>query len=258
MLEFPPRMKVVYHPLYESHYPTASVESPERVKVIRRALETRFPFVEPSPVEEEDLLLVHSPELIARVKADARLFEVALMAVGGALKACEIAQGGEKAFALVRPPGHHARKDFHWGFCYFNNLAIAVQKALITGRAKRVFILDIDLHYGDGTADIFAGRKEVKVINVQEDDRERFLQGVTEALRESEDSDMVAISAGFDRYELDWGRTLKLEDFRTIGREIAKATKGKACFAVLEGGYYLPHLGLVVKAFLEGLSEEEG
>lgn len=258
MLEFLARMKVVYHPLYESHYSTASVECPERVKVIRKALEGRFPFVEPSPAAEEDLLLVHSPELIARVKVETRLFEVALMAVGGALKACEIAQGGEKAFALIRPPGHHARRDFHWGFCFFNNLAVAVQKALVTGRTKRVFVLDIDLHYGDGTADIFADKEEVKVINVQEEDRHRFLEKVSEALEESKGSDMVAVSAGFDRYELDWGRTLKLEDFRTIGKEIGRATKGKACFAVLEGGYYLPHLGLAVKAFLEGLSEDKG
>lgn len=258
MLEFPLRMKVVYHPLYESHYPTASVECPERVKVIKRALESRFTFVQPSPAVEEDLLWVHAPELIARVKAEPRLFEVALMAVGGALKACEIAQGGEKAFALIRPPGHHARRDFHWGFCFFNNLAVAVQKALATGKVKRVFVLDIDLHYGDGTADIFAGKEEVKVVNVQEDDRQKFLEKVSEALEENKDSDMVAVSAGFDRYKLDWGRTLELEDFWTIGKEIARVTRGKACFAVLEGGYYLPHLGLVAKAFLEGLSEEEG
>jgi len=157
---------------------------------------------------------------------------------------------GEKAFALCRPPGHHARRDYHWGFCFFNNIAIAVTKWLKDGLIASATILDIDLHYGDGTADIFADWEEVEVINIQEEDRLQFLKKVEDALAGAR-GDLLAISAGFDRYILDWGRTLEAEDYRTIGRMIAQ--KGMKTFAVLEGGYYLPHLGMVVRGFLEGM-----
>jgi len=246
-------IKVVYHPLFETHYPTAHVESPERVQVIKRELENSFPFVEAQQATEEDVLLVHTPQLVSRVKEIPHLYKVALMAVGGAISASRIALRGEKAFALIRPPGHHARRDFHWGFCFFNNVAIAVKKLLDEKLIKSAMVLDIDLHYGDGTADIFSSCDEVRVINIQEDDPHDFLRETEKAL-ESLKEDLLALSAGFDRYKLDWGRTLDMEDYYRLGKLIYEATLNLPCFAVLEGGYYLPHLGKVVKRFLEGLS----
>lgn len=243
-------VKVVYHPLFETHYPTAAVECPERVRVIREEVQGAFPFVEPKPASEEDILLVHSRELLEEVKGERRLFEVARLAAGAAIEAARIALSGERAFALCRPPGHHARRDYHWGFCYFNNVAIAVSRMLREGIIESAVILDIDLHYGDGTADIFSDVRGVEVINVQEEERGLFLKRVEEALRGVE-ADLVAVSAGFDRYILDWGGTLEAEDFRVIGLRIAE--RGLPAFAVLEGGYYLPHLGKVVRAFLEGM-----
>lgn len=250
-------MKVVYHPLYATDYPTASVESPERVEVIRRELEGRFPFLEPEPAREEDVLLVHTRRLLEEVKATADLYQVALLAAGGAIKAAELAAGGEMAFGLIRPPGHHASPDHHWGFCFFNNMAIAVERLIRRGKAERVLVIDIDLHYGDGTANFFSGREDVVVVNVQEEDRGRFLEGVEEALEGSFPYDLVALSAGFDRYRLDWGGTLEGEDFRAIGemvsRKVREVCPGRV-FALLEGGYYLPDLGQNVLRFLEGLS----
>ena len=72
---------------------------------------------------------------------------------GNAVCSAEPALQGEPAFALIRPLGHHAAANRAWGMCYFNNMAIAVQR--IRPRAKRVLIIDIDLHFGDGTVSIF-------------------------------------------------------------------------------------------------------
>ena len=248
-------IKVVYHSLFETYYPTAQVESPERVQVIRRELENSFPFVEAQEATEEDVLLVHTPQLVSRVKEIPHLYRVALVAVGGAILASRIALRGEKAFALIRPPGHHARRDFHWGFCFFNNVAIAVKKILEENLIKSAMILDIDLHHGDGTADIFSSCDKVKVINIQEDDPHVFLRETEKALEDFKE-DLLAISAGFDRYKLDWGRTLDMEDYYRLGKLIYEATTTLPCFTVLEGGYYLPHLGKVVRRFLEGLSDQ--
>jgi acetoin utilization deacetylase AcuC-like enzyme len=247
-------IKVVYHPLFETHYPTAQVESPERVSVIKRELEAFFPFLEAPEAKEEDLLLVHSPQLVAKVKEIPHLYQVALRAVGGAILASRIALGGEKAFGLIRPPGHHARREFHWGFCFFNNVAIAVKKLLEEKLIKSAMILDIDLHYGDGTADIFSSSEEVKVVNIQEENPQDFIRETEKALTNFKE-EILAISAGFDRYKLDWGRTLNMEDYYQLGKLIKEAVGNVPCFAVLEGGYYLPHLGKVVRRFLEGLSD---
>jgi acetoin utilization deacetylase AcuC-like enzyme len=152
------QLQVVYHPLYEEAYPTASVEMPERVVVIREELNGDFAFVAPVAATEEDILLVHTRPLLDEVKQDPLLFEVASLAVGGAIQAAQLAWQGIPSFGLIRPPGHHASPASHWGFCFFNNMAIAVEKLIREGKLERVLILDIDLHFGDGTRNFFQGR----------------------------------------------------------------------------------------------------
>lgn len=249
--------KVVYHPMYEEDYPTASVEMPNRVAVIRDELKGDFEFVTPQAATEKDIMLVHSPPLLQEVKRDPLLFEVAALAVGGAIHAAQLAWEGIPAFGLIRPPGHHASPESHWGFCFFNNMAIAVERLIRENKPQQVLIVDIDLHFGDGTHNFFEGRSDVVVANVQEEDRTAFLDKVAEALETTLPYDLIAISAGFDRYRLDWGGTLEMDDYRTIGAMVAeKATS--SChgrrFAVLEGGYYLPHLGKNSRSLLEGLT----
>jgi acetoin utilization deacetylase AcuC-like enzyme len=251
------QLAIVYHPRYEEDYPTASVETPERVRVIREALNGEYEFITPKPASEEDITLVHTLPLLHAVKEDPLLFEVASLAVGGAVHTAQLAWEGIPSFALIRPPGHHASPGSHWGFCFFNNMAIAVERLIKEGKPRRVLILDIDLHFGDGTHNFFQGRSDVVVANIQEEERLSFLEKIAEVLDTALPYDLIAISAGFDRYCLDWGGTLEAGDYRVIGTMVAEKA-ASAChgrrFAILEGGYYLPHLGKNARSLLEGLA----
>ncbi len=252
-----PKTKIVYHERYLTDYPTASVERPERVQMIHRELSAHgYPFVTPRPAEENDVLLVHYPNLVQAEKRDRDRFDVALLAAGGAIMTAEIAMDGEPAFGLLRPPGHHASPGSNWGFCFFNNMAIAVQRLIFKKRIKRAFILDIDLHFGDGTDNYFAGRQDVIVDNVESSDRVEFLAQCQRGLERALPYDIIGISAGFDRYIKDWGSTLMTEDYKSIG-EMVKNFSLKHCsgrrFALLEGGYYLPDLGVNARNLIEGM-----
>src|SRR4030042_1033954 len=78
-------------------------------------------------------------------------------AAGGAIKAAQIAMEGEVSFGLIRPPGHHASPDGCWGFCFFNNIAVALARLQSEDLIENALILDFDLHFGDGTNNIFEG-----------------------------------------------------------------------------------------------------
>lgn len=201
---------------------------------------------------------VHGKEHIDRVRLSGR-FEAASLATGGAICAAELALQGDAAFALIRPPGHHAAANWAWGMCYFNNIAIAVKK--IIPRAKKALIIDIDLHYGDGTVSIFRGDTNVKIVNPWSVDANfeylymnegRYLSQVEGAFQ-GFDYDIVGVSAGFDTYLEDWGKLLKMEDYRKIGKAIREGSERCSGhrFAVLEGGYH-PDLRYCIKNFVEG------
>lgn len=251
------QLKVVYHPLYEEDYPTTSAEMPNRVAVIRDELKRDCEFVTPQAATEEDILAVHTRTLFEEVKSNPLLFKVALMAAGGAIHVAQLAYEGIPAFGLIRPPGHRASPGSHWGFCFFNNMAIAVERLIREGKLQRVLILDIDLHFGDGTRNVFQGRSDIKVANIQEEDRTTFLEKVAEVLESASSYDLIAISAGFDGYCLDWGETLEMDDYRRIGEMVAE--KAESCcqgrrFAILEGGSFLPHIGKNARSLIEGLA----
>lgn len=252
----PPQLQVIYHDLYLTDYPTASCETPERVESVMHILRRHYEIVLPAPASDEDILLVHSDSLLRSVKVDPGLHKAAAMAAGGAILAAEKAMAGVPAFAAVRPPGHHASPDHHWGFCFFNNVAVSLEKLLHAGEIFSALVLDIDLHFGDGTDNFFQGRKGVVVANIQENDRERFLQEVDRALA-THHYDIIAISAGFDRHKEDWGGTLSTEDYFTIGRNVRDFSHSKCCgryYAVLEGGYNTAVLGENALALCEGMS----
>jgi acetoin utilization deacetylase AcuC-like enzyme len=248
-------VKVIFHKQFYEVYAGDPAADSGRMEAMVRVLDGEFEFVEPKPALEEDLERVHGKQHIRTVESDSLLYETAILASGGAILAGEMAFGGQPAFGLIRPPGHHASPHSCWGFCYFNNIAVSVKKLLAEGKIKSALILDFDLHYGDGTANAFDGSKEVSYFHPEGGNREHFLQDLQQCLETKRPYDIIAVSAGFDRHEEDWGGMLTTEDYRSIGKW-AKEFSLQHCqgrrFGVLEGGYNHSVLGGNVRAFLQG------
>jgi len=246
-------MKVVYSEEYKQVYSYDPASNPGRMESIEFALTGKVDFIEPQPAAEEDIAAIHTPKHIAEVRREG-VYDIAALAAGGAIKAAQIGLS-EPCFAAIRPPGHHASSDSAWGFCYFNNMAIALDKLKRAGKIKKAFILDFDLHVGDGNINILDRKGYVTILNPGGQDRNEYLRLVQNALAKT-DADMIAVSAGFDNHEADWGGLLKTEDYTYMGklvRETARRNNG-GCFGILEGGYNHSVLGKNVFAFIEGLS----
>ncbi|HOV43382.1 histone deacetylase family protein [Syntrophothermus lipocalidus] len=246
------KVRVVYHPRFTEVYDIDPAAARGRIEAVLEELGNRYTFVEPEPATDEDILLVHTPEHLERVRRHSHVYELALLAAGGAIKASDLAVQGEPAFALIRPPGHHAGPNSCWGFCWFNNVAIAVEKLRQKGHVRKALIIDFDLHYGDGTAKIFSGNSEVRYCHLSGQMRESVLRQLEVCLERNADIELIAVSAGFDNHEADWGGLLKTEDYTAIA-SMLKAM-GLPVFAALEGGYSHRVLGKNVVAFLAGLS----
>lgn len=250
-------MKIIFHPRFYEVYTSDPAAARGRMEPMVKALEGIYEFIEPELATERDLERVHGRQHIQSVKGDPQVYEVGILAAGGAILAAEMAFEDQPAFGLIRPPGHHASSHSCWGFCYFNNIAIAIKKLLSEGKIKSALILDFDLHYGDGTANTFSGSKEVSYFHPEGTNRQSFLNEVQTSLQTDKPFDIIGVSAGFDRHEEDWGGLLKTEDYLTIGRWV-KETSLEQCqgrrFGVLEGGYNHSVLGRNLKSFLQGLS----
>jgi len=249
-------MKIVYHPRYTEVYAADPAASSGRIEAILRELKGRYDFVEPQAASDDDLRRVHIDNHIESIKRDKHVYDIACLAAGGAIKAAQIAMDGEASFGLIRPPGHHASPDHCWGFCYFNNIAVALARLQDENLIEQALILDFDLHFGDGTNNIFEGSK-VKYFHPEAENREAFIEQIAGKFNEEKDYSVLAVSAGFDRHIEDWGGLLTTDDYRTIGRLVKEAAE-KNCkgrrFAVLEGGYNHNVLGRNVRAFVEGLA----
>ncbi len=251
-------MKVIFHPRFYEVYTSDPAAASGRMEPMVKALEKEFELIEPEPASERDLERVHGRQHIQSVKGDPMVYEVGCLAAGGAILAGEMAFDGQPAFGLIRPPGHHASPHSCWGFCYFNNIAIAIKRLISEEKIKSALILDFDLHYGDGTDNTFSGSKGVSYFHPEGTNREAFLKDLQRGLQTEGSCEIIAVSAGFDRHEEDWGGLLKTEDYLSIGRW-AKEFSLKKCqgrrFGVLEGGYNHAVLGRNVRSFLQGLSD---
>lgn len=262
------------------------IEGPQRVKVSQEILQGRgYEFVHPTPASDDDLLLVHDAEYLFNVKkglvedadtpAYANIYEHARLSVGGAIMASEI--GG---FSLMRPPGHHVGRygaalgAATRGFCYLNNIAVAVKKL-----NKNALILDIDGHHGNGTQEIFLGDKKVTYLSLHQAHNypgtgqlteancinfglppdiggKRYLETLDKALGMVDlgKVEVVAVSCGFDTHLADLATLSLVEgDYFEIGKRVAKL--GKPAFFVLEGGYVGQKVGVDINNFLRGYEE---
>ena len=168
---------LIYDPIYLEHDTGDHVENARRLVTAlsylkETGIKEKLTCLPPRPALLEELEMIHAPEYISYVKSKAekgggwldpdtvmspRSYEAALYAAGGLLVAVEEVMKGEvdNAFALVRPPGHHAIYDRAMGFCIFNNMAVAAKFALSRFNLKRVLIADFDVHHGNGTQDAF-------------------------------------------------------------------------------------------------------
>lgn len=245
------KMKIVYHNAFKHSYCGDPAAADGRIDAVLQVIEKNADFIEAIPADRQDIATCHTETHIACV-AERGLYEISSLAAGGAVQAAKIGLG-EPCFALVRPPGHHASADHSWGYCFFNNIAIAISKLKREGYIRRAFVLDIDRHFGDGTVNILGIAGYTTIHNPYACDPDSYLRNIGEHL--PEDTDIIGISAGFDYHQDDWGGLLSTEHYREIGRMIFEVTQkiNSGCFAVLEGGYNQEVLGHNVMAFLQGL-----
>ena len=246
-------MKVVFHNDFYDVYTFEPAAAAGRMEAVMACLGDEYEVIQAVAATAEDIEAVHTARHIEYIHRQ-KLYNIAALAAGGAIQAATIGLK-EPAFALIRPPGHHASQDDCWGFCYFNNMAIALTHLLNRGLIKTAAVLDFDLHYGDGNVNILDGHGAVDIYNPDQHNRQEYLRGVESFLKDIS-ADIIGVSAGFDNHELDWGRLLKTEDYYTMGQMVKAAAQktGAGYFGLLEGGYNHSSLALSVRAFLEGMA----
>jgi acetoin utilization deacetylase AcuC-like enzyme len=267
-------------------YGTWHIEGPQRVKGAHDILESKgWEFVEPAPADDWELLGIHDADYLFNVKkglvedsdtpAYNNIYEFARLSAGSALLASKI-----NGFSLMRPPGHHVGRNgaalgvYTRGFCYLNNIAIAVKES-----GKHTLILDIDGHHGNGTQEIFQNDPKVTYVSLHQSPNypgtgnftegncinfalpgdlggKRYLETLDKALSmvDLTKFEAVAVSAGFDTHKGDLATLGLLEqDYFEIGKKIAQLKK--PAFFVLEGGYVGEKVGLDIDSLLRGYEE---
>jgi len=268
-------------------YGSWHIEDPERVRKASEILKMKaYEFQAPEPASEEALLQAHSNDYLWMVKkgmvedgdtpAYDNIFEHARLSAGGAIMAAKV-----KGFSLMRPPGHHCGTNgvalgaATRGFCYLNNIAIAVKHL-----DKPTLILDIDGHHGNGTQEIFFGTEKVTYLSLHRHPNypgtgaasegnclnfplppdcgdEAYLHVLDKALGTISMGrfEVVAVSAGFDTHAGDLASLgLTQKGYRMIGRRIAALKR--PTFFVLEGGYNGERVGNDIDELLKGFEPE--
>ena len=272
-------------------------ERPQRITTSAQHLRAAHPDWEwrtPEEASDEALTRAHTPAHVEQVRharhdfdtdtpAYPGIFGHAARASGAACAVARASLGGERAFSLMRPPGHHATRGQAMGFCFFNHIAVAAFEALALG-AKRVAIWDFDAHHGNGTEAIVAGRDGIAFASIHQfpgypgtgikslgnihnftvrpyapravhrDAVERALKKLLEF-----QPDLILVSAGFDAFAGDpiTQMTLEPEDFATFGQWLRDTNVPAG--AILEGGYSdeLPQLIDVFLSSWEDLATDE-
>jgi acetoin utilization deacetylase AcuC-like enzyme len=247
-------MKVIFHDDYYRVYTSDPAASAGRMESIVEVITPHVEFVMAQPASEDQITFAHDSAQIDYVR-QAGLYPIAALAAGGAVQAATLGLS-EPCFGLIRPPGHHASSGSCWGFCYFNNMAIALEVLNREGSIKTAYVLDFDLHFGDGTVNILQSRDYATIYNPESSDRDAYLREISKQLSLCRD-DIIGISAGFDNHQDDWGGLLRTDDYHDIGKWVRKAALNNdgGYFAILEGGYNHQVLGENVLAFIQGMSD---
>ncbi|HEY6111646.1 MAG TPA: histone deacetylase [Chthoniobacterales bacterium] len=279
---------IIFHDPHCVEYSAAGhPERPERIARTVPLLKDRHPtwqWREPRAATDDELLRAHSREHLEAIEKPIGDFDLdtpaypniaayARRSAGAAIEAARAAVGGERAFSLMRPPGHHATRDRAMGFCYFNNIGVAALDALENG-PERVAIWDFDAHHGNGTEAIVAHTGPIAFTSIHQfpaypgtgaksfdniynypvapfTPRAEHVDVCRRALDRllAFKPDLLLVSAGFDAYARDplVQMTLEREDFAAFGQWLRKIDIPTA--AILEGGYSddLPEL---IDAFL--------
>ena len=307
---------VVIDQEYLKHWPgDGHPERPERIKVLLDLAaeldRSRFHLLAPKPAKRAHLEAIHTKDYVRKIEATAAhngyaldgdtitnrdSFNVSVLAVGGLLNLIDTIAAGEveNGFALVRPPGHHALRSRAMGFCLFNTMAIAAEYVKGTHGAKKVLIVDWDVHHGNGTQDAFYNDPSVLFISTHQypfypgsgsinevgsgagegftlniplpagsADAE-YLHVFNEIIvpaGQRFQPDWILVSAGFDPHRRDplAGMAVSETGFAAMARELLKvAEKSGARIAfLLEGGYDLAALKNSVAAVLDVLQKRE-
>jgi len=299
---------IIFHPDYLKHETGAHPENKERLLSILAHLRetgrlTKLELKESRSATLDEIQYIHSKECLEKARKYSELemrldpdtvlckdsYNVALRAAGGAITAVDaVLDKWDSAFALVRPPGHHATPTKSMGFCIFNNIAIAAHHARKMGK-KRVLIVDWDVHHGNGTQDAFYDEPTVLYFSTHQyphypgtgwmdevgtgdgegfninvplpagTDDSGFIAAFKEILvpaaREFS-PDIVLISAGMDACSNDGLAQMRMsvEGFSVLAsivKSIAKDCCGGKVVSVLEGGYDLKLLSHSVAAVLD-------
>lgn len=243
-------------------------------------------FAEPAPASLEKIQAVHGKEAIEVVSREGYfdpdtpgapgVYECSLLAAGAALEAAHGGLKGDKVFSLMRPPGHHATPERGMGFCYFNSMSVAIQDVVQKKEARRVAVLDLDCHHGNGTEDFCLGREEFLYVSLHQfpaypgtgrqsranclnyplppgTEEGEYFPALESALKHLSafKPDLLGISMGFDTYMKDpltqFG--LSRKDYRAMGKLLKAASLPS--FALLEGGYH-DDLPFLIEEFLSG------
>ena len=246
-------MKVVFHEDFFDVYVSDPAAEPGRMEAIIDEIEGEVEFVDAVEADYEDIIRVHTEDHITGVEQEG-LYSVAALAAGGAVQAAEIGLR-EPCFGIIRPPGHHASAGSAWGFCYFNNMSIALEYLKSKKQINSAFVLDFDMHYGDGNVNILETKDYVKILNPSSYDRDQYMSEVESRLKDC-DVDIIGISAGFDNHLEDWGGVLYTEDYYEMGKMVKEAAKrsGGGYFAILEGGYNHKVIGMNALSLIRGMS----
>jgi len=291
------------HPRFIEHDLPQHPEHAGRIQAIweqlgAQSLAEQLLRIQPSPASSDQILAAHSPTQLERlmnishqgrmVRIDADTYalpvspEIARLAAGAAVSAVDLIaeKRADNALALVRPPGHHATKDWQMGFCLLNNIAIAARHAQAQHQYEKVLIIDYDVHHGNGTQDIFYADPSVLFISIHQSplypgggtfdetgagagcgstinlplpsghgdaSYRRAFQEVVRPAAERFAPQLLLVSLGFDAHWVDplAGMALSLAGYDQLAREclrMAKELCGGRIVFVMEGGYDLQAL----------------